>query len=452
MRVGGGDDSIFPNVTTITRETLYDEVWKEPMTTVAERYAVSSNYLARICEQLKIPRPGRGYWQQLGAGKDPKRDPLPAPDPGDVTAWKRGTDGGYEVREIPTPVFVGLGERKTRRGERPKTHPVLAGVREDFLDSKPRKYERHGYLVPKRGALPDIFVSKDALDDALNLPNRLYLALEDRGHWVRQAGAQGYRRPELEHEEHPGGKPSRHRHYDSSRVWSSARPTLVYIGGVAVGLVVFEIAEEVEVMYSDGDYVRVPQSKAMERLRAERSWGFSKHSLPSGRLGVQAYSPYLGAPWEHYWREAKPGELKRLLEGIGDELEATAPQLASQAQESERKRKEEHERYVAAERERHRKELEEIRAKADEESRHELLKVIERWVTATNIEKFFTGLAEGWEKLDENGRAAVEQRLESARRLFGGGNAMDHFSEWHTPEEHFEEAKRKLWWRADDLE
>lgn len=30
------------------------------MTTVAQRYGVSANYLARICERLVVPRPGRG--------------------------------------------------------------------------------------------------------------------------------------------------------------------------------------------------------------------------------------------------------------------------------------------------------------------------------------------------------------------------------------------------------
>src|ERR1700742_3405000 len=100
------------------------------MTTVAQRYNVSSNYLARVCEQLKVPRPGRGYWQQLAAGQKIERDPLPEPDPGDELAWRRGADSGYAARSIETPVFSGLGERKRRREQRPKVHPLLVGVRE----------------------------------------------------------------------------------------------------------------------------------------------------------------------------------------------------------------------------------------------------------------------------------------------------------------------------------
>jgi len=45
---------------TVSREKLHEEVWAEPMTAVAKRYEVSSNYLARICERLGVPVPTFG--------------------------------------------------------------------------------------------------------------------------------------------------------------------------------------------------------------------------------------------------------------------------------------------------------------------------------------------------------------------------------------------------------
>ncbi len=60
------------------------------MTTVAERYSVSSNYLARICEQLKVPRPPRGYWARRAVGQVGEQPPLTPLDPGDETMWIRG--------------------------------------------------------------------------------------------------------------------------------------------------------------------------------------------------------------------------------------------------------------------------------------------------------------------------------------------------------------------------
>ncbi len=46
---------------TVNREKLYEQVWAEPMTTVARQYQVSSNYLARICHRVGVPVPPRGY-------------------------------------------------------------------------------------------------------------------------------------------------------------------------------------------------------------------------------------------------------------------------------------------------------------------------------------------------------------------------------------------------------
>jgi len=71
----------------VTRETLYQEVWAEPMTTVAKRYDVSSSFLVRVCERLNVPRPPRGHWQRLAVGKAVERDALPDPQPGQELEW-----------------------------------------------------------------------------------------------------------------------------------------------------------------------------------------------------------------------------------------------------------------------------------------------------------------------------------------------------------------------------
>jgi len=50
------------------REKLYEQVWSQPMRTVAQAYAVSDVWLAKVCRRLKIPVPGRGYWAKKAAG------------------------------------------------------------------------------------------------------------------------------------------------------------------------------------------------------------------------------------------------------------------------------------------------------------------------------------------------------------------------------------------------
>lgn len=65
----------------IERETLYEEVWSDPVTVVAARYGLSDVGLAKICKRLQIPLPRRGYWAKLKAGRKAPRAPLPTLDP-----------------------------------------------------------------------------------------------------------------------------------------------------------------------------------------------------------------------------------------------------------------------------------------------------------------------------------------------------------------------------------
>jgi hypothetical protein len=61
------------------RDLLYDEVWKQPMWTLAKKYGISDVGLAKACRKLGVPLPGLGYWAKKAAGKKvPKRPPLPA--------------------------------------------------------------------------------------------------------------------------------------------------------------------------------------------------------------------------------------------------------------------------------------------------------------------------------------------------------------------------------------
>src|SRR5258708_22245195 len=60
------------------RETLYAEVWKEPVVTVAKRYQVSDVALRKICVKLGVPVPPLGYWAKVAAGRTPRIAKLPA--------------------------------------------------------------------------------------------------------------------------------------------------------------------------------------------------------------------------------------------------------------------------------------------------------------------------------------------------------------------------------------
>lgn len=63
------------------REKLYEQVWSQPVRKVAAEYGISDVALAKTCRKLKIPRPGRGYWAKVAAGKRIKARPPLAPFP-----------------------------------------------------------------------------------------------------------------------------------------------------------------------------------------------------------------------------------------------------------------------------------------------------------------------------------------------------------------------------------
>jgi integrase len=59
------------------REGLYELVWTAPVMEIAERLGVSDVALSKLCRRAAIPRPGRGYWAQVEAGRQIRRAPLP---------------------------------------------------------------------------------------------------------------------------------------------------------------------------------------------------------------------------------------------------------------------------------------------------------------------------------------------------------------------------------------
>lgn len=65
----------------LTREQLFNQIWAEPMGTVAARYGITGNGLARICDRLNIPRPSRSHWTRAAENRDPVPE-LPAPPRG----------------------------------------------------------------------------------------------------------------------------------------------------------------------------------------------------------------------------------------------------------------------------------------------------------------------------------------------------------------------------------
>jgi hypothetical protein len=414
----------------VPREQLYEEVWADPATTVAERYGVTSTLIARVCDQLRVPRPGRDHWARIAAGKEPHPRPtLPAARPGDVIEWTRDRNVYARREPMPTPVAPDLNS--VAKPVRPlHMHPLTMGAFEVFSDGR---LSDSGYLKPKKGLVVDVYASKDGLRRALRLAERLYLALEAEGFGVSIAPAvHGLRRGDLDHRAQTG------RTTNYGEVWSPNRPTIVMVGTVAIGLTVHEISEAAEVRYQGGAWTRV--TSRQPRPSDGYSWTTTR-DLPTGKFCIRAYSPYYLAEWEKRWTEERRGELKQRLPEILKAIVDAAPTIAKLYEEGERqealRRKQEEE----AERQQRRERDAQLRAESLEKSRDQLLEIVRAWTVATQIDAFFKEAIE--RSSDANDSEALRGRLAEARAMLGGVDPVEHFSRWKSPEERCAEERSR---------
>lgn len=65
-----------PQSITISRDQLYELVWMRPIATLARDFGISPNTLAKICDRMLVPHPGRGHWAKAASRRE-ERQPLP---------------------------------------------------------------------------------------------------------------------------------------------------------------------------------------------------------------------------------------------------------------------------------------------------------------------------------------------------------------------------------------
>jgi AcrR family transcriptional regulator len=106
----------------MTREQLYAAVWTTPMSRLADDWGLSRSGLAKLCDRLLIPYPGRGHW--AGHGPDAEPPPLPEAPPG-------------------SPVEIALGAG-SRGGRRERTRLPAEARRRLMLDAAAAVIAREG--------------------------------------------------------------------------------------------------------------------------------------------------------------------------------------------------------------------------------------------------------------------------------------------------------------------
>ena len=69
----------------VTREVLYELLWKSPLRDVARRLHIAPSSLKRVCRQLRVPVPGISHWRKKWEGREGERPPLPPVAEGEPT-------------------------------------------------------------------------------------------------------------------------------------------------------------------------------------------------------------------------------------------------------------------------------------------------------------------------------------------------------------------------------
>ncbi len=296
----------------MTREELHRLVWSEPATKAARRLSVSDSYLIRVCRTLAVPRPQRGYWAKRAVGLNPPVVPLPAAPPGTPPGWFQS-----ELRPTARQAF------RSRASE--------ADVA-TLLDRAARHFgaaaadDGGAYLRPRCRALLDLTTTPSGLGRCLGFAGELFAALSARGHRVRIAPPfEVFVRAEVDARETAAAPEYPH----ARRAWAPHRPTVAYLGQVAVGLAIVETCEYLEMNYvGHGRFVREAEyARLRPAERAGHTWRRRMH-VPTGRLRLVAYSPVLSLDWRQEWTEAPRAPLEDRLAGIVDDIEASAAGLA----------------------------------------------------------------------------------------------------------------------------
>jgi len=412
----------------ITREELYKEIWSEPATKLAQRYDVSSSYLARVCEALNVPHPSRGYWARKAAGEKLPVPPLPAAGPGDPLSWEKGVAVMERLPPLEVPPRETKSKGKAAPPKRPAHHPLVTAWRGLVEDAAATE---GGYMAPRKKNVLDAFITKLMIRGAVDALDAILIELEMRSHRVQLSPDHYRHRPPVD----VARRPIKDQYYRRPNEWAPNRPTIAYVQNAEIGLTLFELTENVRVRRTGMDrYVRISDLPPTRRYAPQAPGEADEtRDMPTGRFVLRAYSPRHDAPWQHEWTESQKGEFVTMASAIADALEEAVPAIVKQVEDAEQRRREQEVQEKIERRRRQARERAEARQRARQAAKEELRSILKVWNDAFALEAFFALLSRRASALDGPERANLEARIQTARELAGGQDAVDRFLKWKLP-------------------
>lgn len=408
------------NEDRVHRDILYAEVWSTPMVSLAPKYGVSAVFLSRVCARLNIPCPPRGYWAKKRSGQRPKIPPLPASTIAVPTEWRRGDQLPSITR--PEPAMPNPKKASAKSA-------MLMGSLSSFTSGR---VAGDGYLKPMKRNLPDLVVTEPSLHRAASFLQKLANRFRVYNCRVSVAwGEGGYTRKALQHEE---GRLKRSAL--ETDLWSPPRPTLVFIGEVAIGLSIYEQTVEKEMVYLDGRYLPVKEANEIKPGLWDRKtktfYRRSAQRVASKRLCLRAYSPYSRVAWEYTWTEDK-GSLAKQCDNIVAYLVNRATTLTLEVEKADLQAAEERKRWEA---ERAIALLQYERSviiRAREESLKNLLEIVEAWSHNRKFKEFFDEIAAKAVAMSNEDRAKLVAKVHEAKDLLASFDSIEALMSWGSP-------------------
>jgi hypothetical protein len=174
----------------LSRKSLFEMVWSQPMTKLAAQFKISDVALTKICRRHEIPVPGRGFWARVAAGQRLNRPELRLPSR-PVLEDIRIFGSSYsrvkpEIREAEREAKAteSAANRKIVVSQRlVDLHPIAQATLQGLRKAKAND---HGVVA---GFGPDLFsvaVSPSQVDRSIRILNAVARASTERGFSVER--------------------------------------------------------------------------------------------------------------------------------------------------------------------------------------------------------------------------------------------------------------------------
>ena len=173
-----------PVLSDLQRDDIYQLIWSKPVSRLAVELNIKAHRLARLCDELQIPRPSSAYWALLRMGRFAQKEQLPELDAAaqaEVAAFRNQffdspPPSAVPIKQMQPVVSTVVTEKPTRLHE-------LVRTTRDRLRKKDRGND--GILAVDKSCCLDLRVTWDSVDRALKILDTLLKQWESIGGTVR---------------------------------------------------------------------------------------------------------------------------------------------------------------------------------------------------------------------------------------------------------------------------